>query len=137
MYFNLKSAFLLGLVAVASASPTNSEVYARKIDKDVKCGDVTIEASQIGAAYSDAIKKADKSVGGKYPEPYLNHEGLFNKAQNLREYPLLREGLWNGASNTKGKFRVVWQKKTKKVVYKGVMYEKDVGATMTQCVEVE
>ncbi|KAI1453380.1 Ribonuclease/ribotoxin [Annulohypoxylon moriforme] len=134
MYFNLKSTLLLSLITVAVASPTNSELYARKIDKDVNCGGTVIKADQIGTTYSEASKKEDNTVGNM-PHTYGNAEGLFNKATDLKEFPLLQEGVWNGRGE-KGKFRVVWQKKKSKKTYKGVMYEKNVGAGMTQCTEV-
>ncbi|KAI0545372.1 hypothetical protein F4679DRAFT_561472 [Xylaria curta] len=87
MLFNLRSAFLLGLVAVSVASPTPSfDLVARaKIPDPLECDGHTWTKEQI----YNSIQQARALDGiAHYPKPFLNNGNIFGTKAKLWEFPL-------------------------------------------------
>lgn len=88
MLFNLKSSFLLGLVAVSVASPTPSfDLVARaNIPDPLVCDDHTWTKEQIYNSIQQA--RALENAGSAYPKPFYNYGNIFGTSANLWEFPL-------------------------------------------------
>jgi hypothetical protein len=101
MYFNIKSIFLFGLVALSQASPITApgsldlEVRGGKKVHGAVCPDgTTLSKDDVGAAFAEAKRSEEKSVGYNglvnwYPHTYNNREGFFG-AKDLYEYPIIQ-----------------------------------------------
>lgn len=104
MFFNLKSAFLVGLAATAYASPilpvdplAPQNIEARSIEaraqaKDVDCGGRQFTAQDIKSTIATSKTAQDKQYKDssyKFPKPYGNGEKFFNSPSQLYEYPLM------------------------------------------------
>ena len=141
MWSNLKSVFVLGLVAVSYASPiaqpdTNvvegrspSVLVARaKVPDTIDCQGQKFSSDDIKAAM-----KESKTPHGKYPEKFGNKSGSSKVFDNipdstqLWEQPLA-DPTWTG-NGSPGKYRVVMKNDYS---YAGVMIE-SAGGAFTKC----
>ncbi|KAJ2996587.1 hypothetical protein NUW58_g922 [Xylaria curta] len=105
MMFNLKSSFLLGLVAVSVASPTPSfDLVARaKIPDPLVCDGTTWTKDQIYNSIQQA--RALENSNYAYPKRFYNNENIFGTPADLWEFPLADPVWRNGVSP--GTFRVI------------------------------
>ncbi|KAF2141215.1 uncharacterized protein K452DRAFT_318879 [Aplosporella prunicola CBS 121167] len=136
MYFDIKSIFLLGLVAAATASPVaypgdedgSVSLHARMAKpQKVKCPDGTVfEVEEVTAGnghFREAAKKAfEPSYKLKYPDYFGNKSGgkqvIPTASQNdLYEWPIFKDkSNWTNGKQP-GKYRTVHSEKP--------VYEKD------------
>ncbi|KAI1115948.1 hypothetical protein F5Y14DRAFT_408732 [Nemania sp. NC0429] len=106
---SFKSIFLLGLVAISTASPTPThELQARaKIPDNLNCDNTQWTSAQIKASIQQARNL--ESSGYAYPKTFGNKAGngspLFSAQGQLYEFPLT-DPVWNNGK-APGTFRVI------------------------------
>ncbi|KAI1841849.1 hypothetical protein JX265_010841 [Neoarthrinium moseri] len=142
MLFDLKTTVLFGLLALAQASPVSvpgtAEIETRAKSKKVQdymCGTVTLQKNDIGAALVKGRASADRTEGNnglrnKFPHYFGNQPAIFGATAELREYPIIEGGTFQGQM-WPGTYRVVY-KKDGQQDFVGVMVEGN-GGTFTIC----
>ncbi|KAJ9375068.1 hypothetical protein DTO282E5_52 [Paecilomyces variotii] len=145
MFFDMKSVFLYGLVAVAYASPipassTAENALTKRAAKlsDYLCPDgSTIAKDDIKTALQECRAHDDRTVARSYPKPFGNKSGggkVFSNipdGTDLREFPIISGAAYTGGPP--GAYRVVTDYKNNRGDFRGVMQH--TGATISGAYE--